>query len=81
VQLNYIQSVSVLKSMVSQSTLGLISWKILVKTCCLKCLIRHDTNRWWAELSDSHQFRPYLNMDPVVKQLTHYIGLYDLNRK
>jgi len=34
-----------------------------------------------AELSDSRWIRPYLNTDPVVKQLTHYIGLYDLNRK
>ena len=60
--------------MVSQSTLDLISCKILLKTCCLKCLTRHDTIRWWAELSDSRRIRPYLNMGPVVKQLTHYIA-------
>jgi len=70
-------SLSVLKNMVSQFTLDLISWKILLKTCCLKCLII----QWWAELSDSCRIHPYLNTDPVVKQLTHYIGLYDLNRK
>jgi len=58
-----------------------ISWKILLKTCRLKCLIRHDTIWWWAELSDSHQFPHNLNTDPLVKQLTHYIGLYDFNRK
>ena len=34
--------------------------------------------RWWAEFSDSRQFHLYLNMDPVVKLLTHYI---DLNSK
>jgi len=68
------------KNMVSQSTLDLISWKILLQTCCLKCLIRHHTIQWWAELGDSHRIRPYLNTDPVVKQLTHYIGLDDLNR-
>jgi len=67
--------------MVSQSTLDLIPWKILLKTCCLKCLIRHDTTQWWAEPSDSRWIRPYLNMDPVVKLLTYFIRLYDLNRK
>ena len=67
--------------MVSHRTLDLILWKILLKTCCLKCLIRYDLIRWWAEPSDSRWFRPYLYTDPVVKQLTHYIGLYDLNRK
>ena len=66
--------------MVSHCTLDLISWKILLQTCCLKCLIRHDTIQWWGELSDSRWIHPYLNTDPVVKQLTHYIGLYDLNR-
>ena len=70
---------SVLTNMVSQSTLDLISWKILLKNCCLKCLIRHV--RWWAALSDSRRIRSYLNTDPVVKQLTYYIGLYDLYRK
>jgi len=67
--------------MVSQSTIDLISWKILLKIACFKCLLRHDTIRWWAELSDSRRLCPYLNTDPVVKQLTHYIGLYDLNKK
>ena len=43
--------------------------------------MRHDTIRWWAELSDSRRIRPYLDTDLEVKQLTHYIGLYDLNRK
>jgi len=61
--------------MVTHFTLDLISWKILLKTCCLKCLLRDDTIRWGAELSDSRQIRPYLNMYPVVKLLTHYIGL------
>ena len=42
--------------------------------------MRNDTIRWWAGISDSRQFRPCLNTDPVVKQLTHYIGLIDLNR-
>jgi len=46
----------------------------------LKCLIRNDTIRWWAELSNSRRIRPYLNMDPVVK-LSLTISLYDLNRK
>jgi len=67
--------------MASQSTLDLISWKILLKTCCPKCLMRHDTIWWWTELSNSRRFRPYLNTDPIFKQLTHYIGLYDLSRK
>jgi len=67
--------------MISHCTLDLISWKILLKTRCLDCLIRYDTTQWWAELSDSRRIRPYLNMDPVVKLLTHYIGSYDLNRK
>ena len=73
-------TVSVLKNIVSQSTLDLISWKILLKTCCPKCLIRLrcDTIRWWTERSDSHRFRPYLNTDPLVKLLTFYIGFYDL---
>jgi len=39
------------------------------------------TIQWWAELSDFRQIRPYLNTNLVVKQLTLYIGLYDLNRK
>jgi len=63
--------------MVSQCTLELI----LLKTCYLKCLIRHDTIWWWAELSDSHRFRPYVNTDPIVKLLAYYIGLFDLTRK
>jgi len=42
---------------------------------------RYDLIRWWAELSDFCRIRPYLNTDPVVELLTHYIGLYDLNRK
>jgi len=67
--------------MVLQCTLDLISWKILLQTCCLICLIRYDTIRWRAELSDSRRFRPYLNTEPVVKLLTHYISLEDLNRK
>jgi len=67
--------------MVAHCTLELISWKILLKTCCPKCLIWYDTIQWWAELSNSHQFRPYLNTDPVVKLLIHYISLYDLIRK
>jgi len=67
--------------MVTHCTLDFISWKILLKTCCLKYLIRYDTVRWWAELSDSCRIRPYLNTDPVVKLLTHYIDLYDLSRK
>jgi len=62
--------------MVSQPTYDLISRKILLKTCCHKCLIM-----WWVELSDSCWIRPYLNTDPVVKQLTNNTGLYDLNRK
>jgi len=37
--------------MVTHCTPDLISWKILLKTCCLECLIRYDTMRWWAELS------------------------------
>jgi len=73
--------VTELKSVVPQSTLVFISWKILLKTCCLKFLIRQDTIRWWAELSDPRQFRSYLNTDPVVKLLAHYIGLFGLNRK
>ena len=73
--------VSVLKNMVSHCTLDLVSWKFLPKTSCPKCLIRYDTIRWWTEFSDSRQICPYLNTDPVVKQLTRYIGLYDLNRK
>jgi len=46
-----------------------ISWKILPKTGCLKCLISYDTIGW-AELSDSHRIRPYRNTEPVVKLLT-----------
>ena len=76
-----LQSVRVLKNMVSHCSLDRISWKILLKTCYLKCLIVYDTIRWWPERSDSQRIRPYLNTDPVVKLLTHYIGLYDLNRK
>jgi len=67
--------------MVSDCTLDLISWKILLKTCCLKCLKKHDAIWWWAKLSDSRRSCPYLNTDSVVKPLTYYIGLYDLNRK
>ena len=74
-------SVSVQKNMVSHCTLDLNSWKILPETCCLKSLIRYDTIRWWAELSDSRRIGPYLNTDPVIKLLTHYIGVCDLNRK
>jgi len=65
--------------MVSQYTPDLGSWKILLKTCCLQCLIRCDTIQWWVELSDSCQCCPYLNTDPAVKLLTHYLDLYDLN--
>ena len=64
--------------MVSHCALVLIFCKILLKTCCFKCLIRHGTIRWWAELSDSSRFRSDLNTDPIVKHLTHYLGLYDL---
>jgi len=32
-------------------------------------------------LSYSGQFRLYLNTNQVVKQLTHYIDLYDINSK
>jgi len=69
--------------MVSHCTLDLIPWKILLKTCRLICLIRYDAIGWWwgGGLSDSRQFRPYLNTDPVVKLSTHYIGLYNLNKK
>jgi len=70
--------------MVSQSTLNFISWKILLKTCCLNCLMYkawHNTMVGWAELNHSRRIRPYPNTDPVDKQLTQYIGLYDLNRK
>jgi len=63
--------------MVSDCTLDLIFWKILLKTYCLKCLIRHGTIRWW----DRAIAISYLNTHAVVKLLTHYIGLYDLNRK
>ena len=42
---------------------------------------KEDTIQRWAELSDSLWIRPYLNTDPVVKLLTHYIGLHDLNKK
>ena len=62
--------------MVSRCTFDLISWKILLKTCCLKCLIGHDTIRWRAELSDTRRIRPYLNTAPVARLLTN-IGLYD----
>ena len=65
----------------SQCTHDLISWKILLKPCYLKWLMRYGTIRWWAELTDSRRFRPYLNPDLVVQLLTHSIGLYDLNRK
>ena len=74
-------SVCELTNIVSQCTLDLISWKILLKICCLKCLIRYDTGRWWAELNDARWFHPYLNTVPVVKLLTHYTGLYDLSRE
>jgi len=67
--------------MVLCCTLDLISEKILLKTCCLKCLIRYDTIRWWAELSDSPRIHPFLSTDPVVNLLTHYIDLYDINGK
>jgi len=69
------------ENMVSQCSLNLISWKISLKAFCLKCLIRYDATRWWAELSDFRRFRPSLNTDSVVKLLTHYKGWYDLNRK
>jgi len=55
----YCWSVSELKNMISQCTLDLISWKILLKTCCFKCLIRYNTTQWWAELipgSDGQQY-------------------------
>ena len=32
--------------MVSQCALDLLPWKILIKTCCLNCLIRYNTIRW-----------------------------------
>ena len=67
--------------MTSHCTLDLISWKILLKTQCLKCLIKYDIIRWWADLSDSRRIHSYLSTDLVVKLLTHYIGLYDLNKK
>ena len=38
-------------------------------------------NTMVAELSDFRRICPYLNTDPVVKLLMHYIGLCDLNRK
>jgi len=47
----------------------------------IKCLISHDTIQWWADLSECCRFRPHLNTHLVVKQLTHYLGLNDLNRK
>jgi len=31
-------------------------------------------------VGDFRRCRPYLKTDPVVKLLTHYIGLYDLNK-
>ena len=65
--------------MFSHCTLDLISWQILLKTCCLKRLMWDDTIRWL--LSGYRRIRPYLNTDPVVELLAHYIGLYDLNRK
>jgi len=67
--------------MVSHCTIDSISWKILLKTCCLKCLIKYDIIQWWAELSDSQQFHHYLNTVPIVKLLIHHTGLYDLNKK
>jgi len=66
-------SVDALKNIVSHCTLDLISWKLLLTTCCLKGLIRYDTIQWWAGLSDFCRIRPYLSMDLVVKQLTHYM--------
>jgi len=60
--------------MVSQCTLGLISWKVLLKTSCPNCLIRYDTIRWWADLNDSCGFRPYLNTNLVAKLVTHCIN-------
>jgi len=66
-------SVSEPKNMVSHCTLDLISWKILLKTCRLKCLIRYDTIRWWMEHSNSSRFPPYLSTNPAVKLLTHFI--------
>jgi len=54
------------------------SWShILLKTCCLKCLILYDTIRWLAELSNAWRFCPVLNTDLVVKLLTPC----DLSRK
>jgi len=32
--------------------------------------------RWWVELSFSRRIRPYLRMHPVVRLMTHYMGLY-----
>jgi len=74
-------NVKELKNVISHCTLDLISWKILLKTCCLKCLLRYDTICWWAELSDSDRIRSHLNTGLVVKLLTHNIGSYDLKRK
>jgi len=48
---------------------------------CLKCLIRYDIIRWWADLSDSRWICLCLNTGMGVELLTHDIGLYDLNRK
>jgi len=67
--------------MVWQCTLNLISWKIFFKTCCLEYLIgmiHYDGGR---SLVIPVGFAPQTNTHPAVKLLTHYIGLYDLNRK
>jgi len=71
------------KKMILHGNLDLISWKILLKTCCLKSLIRYDTMQCWAELSESRRILPYLNTEPepVVELLTPYMGFYELNRK
>ena len=44
---------------------------------CSKHPASYDCGR---SLVIPRQLRPYLNTDLVVKLLTHYIGLYDLNR-
>jgi len=68
-------NVSVLKNMVSHCTHD------LAQNLLPQMPDRHDTVWWWVKLSDSRLIHPYLNTDPVVKLLTRYIGLYDLNRK
>jgi len=41
-------------------------------------MTQHDS---WQSLAIPVGFILYLNTDPVVELLTHYIGLYDLDRK